>query len=46
MKVHDIDTHLLAPRCRSYAKVKVKYEGHIIEKKKSASETLVFHNHS
>ena len=29
MKAHLIDTHLLEPRSRSSAKVKVKYQGHV-----------------
>ena len=29
MKAHLIDTHLLVPRSRSSAKVKVKYQGHV-----------------
>ena len=33
MKAHLIDTHLLVPRSRSPAKVKVKYQGHICKKK-------------
>ena len=29
MKAHLINTHLLVPRSRSSAKVKVKYQGHV-----------------
>ena len=32
MKAHLIDTHLLVPRSRSSAKVKVKYHGHVSQK--------------
>ena len=32
MKANLIDTHLLVPRSRSSAKVKVKYPGHVSEK--------------
>ena len=32
MKAHLIDTHLLVPRSRSSAKVKVKYKGYISQK--------------
>ena len=32
MKAHLIDTHLLVPRSRSSAKVKVKYQGHVSQK--------------
>ena len=32
MKAHFINTHLLVPRSRSSAKVKVKYQGHVSEK--------------
>ena len=42
MKAHLIDTHLLVPRSRSSAKVKVKYQGHV-SKKMGVSEALVFH---
>ena len=35
MKSHSIDTHLLVPRSRSSAKVKVKYQGNISKKKKN-----------
>ena len=44
MKAHLIDTHLLVPRSRSSAKVKVKYQGHIF-KKMAISGALVFHKH-
>ena len=33
MEAHLIDTHLLVPRSRSSAKVKVKYQGHISQKR-------------
>ena len=33
MKAHLIDTHPLVPRSRSSAKVKVKYQGHVSQKK-------------
>ena len=32
MKAHLIDTHLLVPRPRSSAKVKVKYQGHVSQR--------------
>ena len=32
MKAHLIDTHLLVPRSRSSAKVKVKYQGDVSQK--------------
>ena len=32
MKAHLIDTHLLVPRSRSSAKVKVKYQGRVSQK--------------
>ena len=41
MKAHLIDTHLLVPRSRSSAKVKVKYQGHISQKM-GVSGALVF----
>ena len=44
MKAHLIDTHLLVPRPRSYAKVKVKYQGHVSQKM-GVSGALVFHKH-
>ena len=34
MNGHLIDTHLLIPKSRSFVKVKVKYHGHISQKKK------------
>ena len=33
MKADLINTHLLVPRSRSSAKVKVKYQGHVSQKK-------------
>ena len=33
MKAHLYNTHLLVPRSRSSAKVKVKFQGHISKKK-------------
>ena len=44
MKVHLIDTHLLVPRSRSSAKVKVKYQGHVSQKM-GVSGAIVFHKH-
>ena len=44
MIAHLIDTHLLVPRSRSFAKVKVKYQGHVSQKMR-VSEALVFHKH-
>ena len=44
MKAHLIDTHLLVPRSRSSAKVKVKYQGHV-SPKMGVSGALVFHKH-
>ena len=44
MKAHLIDTHLLVPRSRSSAKVKVKYQDHVSQKI-GASGVLVFHKH-
>ena len=44
MKAHLIDTHLLVPRSRSSAKVKVKYQGHVSQKM-GVSGALVFHIH-
>ena len=43
MKAHLIDTHLLVPRSRSSAKVRVKYQGHVSQKM-SVSGALVFTN--
>ena len=45
MKAHLIDTHLLGPRSRSSAKVKVKYEGRVSQKM-GVSGALVFTNTS
>ena len=42
MKAHLIDTHLLVPRSRSSAKVKVNYQGHVSQKM-GISGALVFH---
>ena len=44
MKAHLIDTHLLVPRSRSSAKVKVKYQGNVSQKM-GVSGALVFHKH-
>ena len=44
MKAHLIDTHLLVPRSRSSAKVKVKYLGHVSQKM-DVLGALVFHKH-
>ena len=44
MKAHLIDTHLLVPRSKSSAKVKVKYQGHVSQKV-GVSGALVFHKH-
>ena len=39
-----MDTHLLVPRSRLSAKVKVKYQGHVSQKM-GVSGALVFHKH-
>ena len=44
MKVHLIDTHLLAPRSRSSANVKVKYPSHVSQKM-GVLGALVSHKH-
>ena len=44
MKAHLIDTHLLVPRSRLSAKVKVKYQGHVSQNM-GVSGALVFHKH-
>ena len=44
MKAHLINTHLLVPRSRSSAKVKVKYQDHVSQKM-GISGALVFHKH-
>ena len=44
MKAHLIDTHLLVPRSRLSAKVKVKYQGHVSQKM-GVSGAFVFHKH-
>ena len=44
MKAHLIDTHLLVPRSRSSAKVKVKYRGHVSQKM-DVLGAFVFHKH-
>ena len=44
MKAHLIDTHLLVPKSRSSATVKVKYQGHVSQKM-GVSGALVFHKH-
>ena len=45
MKAHLIDTHLLVPRSRSSAKIKVKYRDHVSQKM-DVSGALVFHKPS
>ena len=42
MKAHLINTHLLVPRSRSSAKVKVKYQDHFTQKM-GVSAALMFH---
>ena len=44
MKAYFIDTHLLVPRSRSSAKVKVKYQGHVSQQM-NVSGALMFHKH-
>ena len=44
MKAHLIDTHLLVPRSRSSANVRVKYQGHVSQKM-GVFGALVFHKH-
>ena len=44
MTAHLIDTHLLVPRSRSSAKVKVRYQGHVSQTM-GVSGALVFHKH-
>ena len=44
MKAHLIDTHLLVPRSRSSAKVKVKCKGYISQKV-AVLRAFVFHKH-
>ena len=44
MKAHLINMHLLVPRSRSFAKVKVKYKGYISQKM-AISGAFVFHKH-
>ena len=44
MKAHLMDTHLLVPRSRSSAKVKVKYQGHISQEM-AVPGVLIFHKH-
>ena len=44
MKAHLIDTHLLVPRSRSSAKVKVKYQGHVAQNM-GVLGALVFHKY-
>ena len=44
MKAHLINTHLLVPRSRSSANVKVKYKGYISQKM-AVSGTFMFHKH-
>ena len=44
MKALLIDKHLLVPKSRSSAKVRVKYQGHVSQKM-GVSGALVFHKH-
>ena len=44
MKAYLINMHLLAPRSRSSAKVKVKYKGYISQKM-AVSGAFLFHKH-
>ena len=44
MKAHLISKHLLVPRLKSSARVKVKYKGYISQKK-AVSGAFVFHKH-
>ena len=44
MKEYLINMHLLVPKSRSSAKVKVKYKGYISQKM-AVSEAFVFHKH-
>ena len=44
MKAHLMNTHLLVPKSRSSAKVKVKYQGNV-SAKMGVSGALVFHKH-
>ena len=44
MKAHLINTHLLVPRSRSSAEVKVKYKGYISQKI-AISGAFAFHKH-
>ena len=44
MKAHLINMHLLVPRSRSSAKVKVKYQGYISQKI-AVSRSFMFHKH-
>ena len=44
MKAYLINIHLLVPRSRSTAKVKVKYKGYISQKM-AVSGAFVFHKH-
>ena len=44
MKAYLINTHLLVPRSRSPAKVKVRYKGYISQKM-AVSGAFVFHKH-
>ena len=45
MKAYVINMHLLVPRSRSSAKVKVKYKGYISQKM-AVSGAFVFHKHN
>ena len=42
MEAHLSDTHLLVPRSRSSAKVKVEYQGHVSQKMGVPQTQLVF----
>ena len=44
MKAYLINMHLLVPRSRSSAKVKVKYKG-FVSQKMAVSGAFVFHKH-
>ena len=44
MKAYLINMHLLVPRSRSSAKVKVKYEGYVYQEM-AVSGAFVFHKH-
>ena len=44
LKAHLIDSHLLVPKSKSFAKVKVKDKGHIYQRM-AVWGALVFHKH-